>query len=523
MSAAPDLGVALYSGTRAERIAAAARLSPTQYHEVRAPLAESEGMRVTTLDKEVALLRRGKANKPRAVPNSQQYPETEPVFGLSDDELALKFSERHGSLIRYVAAWDRWLLWDGQRFAYDERRRLFDMVRELCREVLAEHMADPALTETQRKSLRNRLGAAATIWSVSKLVGADPRHAVSPDQLDVDAWSLNTPAGVIDLRSGTRRTHDPAELHTKITAAAPVGECPLFLATLDRAQPDPEIREYLQRLAGYAMTGSAREHAMTFAVGGGRNLKGTIFHAIRRALGDYGLVVSSDLLMESHHDRHPTELAVLRGARLVVMSEIDTGRRWNESRLKRLTGGDPISARFIGKDLFEFEPSHTLVVIGNAKPGLRQVDEAMRARLHLVEFGVTIPESERDTEMPEKLKAEYGGILNWMIAGCVDWLEIGLCPPASVRSATSDYLAGEDMLAAWLNECTTPGGQITLAAAHRSYREWCQTNGAIVLGRNSFADQLNTRGHTRGLDRNKAVIFAGLTLNTATDRYSDDR
>jgi P4 family phage/plasmid primase-like protien len=226
--------------------------------------------------------------------------------------------------------------------------------------------------------------------------------------------------------------------------------------------------------------------------------------------------------MESNHDRHPTELAVLQGARLVVMSEIDSGRRWNESRVKRLTGGDPISARFIGKDLFEFEPSHTLIVIGNAKPGLRQVDEAMRARLHLVEFNLTIPESERDTQMPEKLKAEFGGILNWMIAGCVDWLATGLCAPDSVLASSAAYLAGEDMMQAWLDECTSKGGQITLSAAHRSYREWCQTNGAVVIGRNTFGDQLNARGYTRSFDRNKAAIFAGVTLGTVSDLYADD-
>jgi P4 family phage/plasmid primase-like protien len=238
-------------------------------------------------------------------------------------------------------------------------------------------------------------------------------------------------------------------------------------------------------------------------------------------MGDYGLEIASEILMESHHDRHPTELAVLRGARMVVASEIDSGRRWNESRLKRLTGGDPISARYIGKDLFEFEPTHTLVIVGNSKPGLRQVDEAMRARLHLVEFSITIPEGERDTEMPDKLKADFGGILNWMLAGCVDYIEIGLKPPEAVRTATAVYLAGEDMLQAWLDECTTASGQLTLSAAHRSYRDWCEGNGAIVLGRNTFGDQLDARGFKRSRDRNKQPIFAGLSLQMTPDRWSE--
>ncbi len=447
-------------------------------------------------------------------------PAPDPV-GLSDDELASRFSDRHGERLRYVAAWDRWLIWDGQRFAHDDRRRVFDMVRALCRDVLAEHLENPDLSESQRKSLRNRLGSAATIWSVAKLAGADPRHAVSPEQLDADPWSLNTPTGVVDVRTGQAHPHDPAELHTKITAAAPAGECPIFMRVLERAIPDAETRDYLQRLAGYSLTGSAREHVLAFMYGGGRNGKGTLIHALRRALGDYGLEVAAEVLMESHHDRHPTELAVLRGARLVVGSEIDTGRRWNEARLKRLTGGDPISARYIGKDLFEFEPTHTLVIVGNSKPGLRQVDEAIRSRLHLIEFGITIPEHERDTTIPDRLRDEYGGILNWALTGAVDWLASGLQPPEAVRAATAAYLAGEDMLQAWVDECTERRGQITLTAAHRSYRDWCERNSAPVLGRNTFGDQLEARGFKRGHDRNKQPIFASLSLVAVADRWSE--
>jgi len=215
---------------------------------------------------------------------------------------------------------------------------------------------------------------------------------------------------------------------------------------------------------------------------------------------------------------------VLRGARLIVASEVDTGRHWNEARLKRLTGGDPISARYIGKDLFEFEPSHTLLIFGNAKPGLRSVDEAMRARVHLTEFNVTIPPAEQDTTLPEKLAAEYPGILAWAIAGCLDWQRHGLAPPAAVTEATEAYLAAEDMVQAWISECCERGGQITLSAAHRSYRQWCEHGGSPVLGRNSFGDQLEAHGFQRTDSANKkSVVFAGLTLPVGLEsRYADD-
>jgi len=457
-----------------------------------------------------------------SAPPLETYAQDDPGIevGLSDHELALRFSERHKDKLRYVAAWDKWLIWDGKRWAPDEKKQVFDLSRKLCSDVLAEHFISGGLTDAQRANLRKRLGSAQTVYAVTKLAGNDQHyHAVTVAQLDSNPWELNTPGGIVDLRTGILSPHDPAKLHTKITAAYPHGECPQFLKILTKAQPNEEIRQYIQRVFGYGMTGSSRDHALSFWYGSGRNGKGTLAHAFRHAMGDYGLEVGSELFMETHNDRHPTEIAVLRGARFVAASEIDTGRKWNESRLKRLTGGDPISARYIGKDLFEFEPSHTLVIVGNQKPGLRSVDEAMRARMHLVDFAVTVPVEERDQELPEKLKAEYGGILAWALIGCQEWQRTGLKPPATVLEATSEYLDGEDSVANWISECCLKTGSLTLAAAHRSYREWCETNAAPLLGRNSFADQLENHGYKRPRDDKgkRAVTFAGLSLPLKKD------
>jgi putative DNA primase/helicase len=212
--------------------------------------------------------------------------------------------------------------------------------------------------------------------------------------------------------------------------------------------------------------------------------------------------------MESHTDRHPTEIAVLRGARLALASEIDSGRRWNESRLKRLSGGDPISARLIARDPFEFQPSHKLVLLTNAKPGIRVVDEAIRRRIHLIEFKVTIPEQERDPRLPEKLKAEAGGIIGWALIGCLDWQNGGLRPPRSVIDATDDYLHREDAISQWLAEQTRPVGQSSLTTLHSAYRVWCEVNAMPPLGRNQFGDQLEARGIERREVRPRVWMFA---------------
>ncbi|MDQ5879490.1 MAG: putative primase/helicase [Pseudomonadota bacterium] len=434
------------------------------------------------------------------------------VPGFSDDDLAARFTDRHRHDLRHVAAWGVWLIWTGAHWQRDDRLRVFDLSRQVCRDVLTE-AREAGLTHNQLQRLRNRLGSAQTIYSVVRLAGSDPAHAVSVDQLDADPWALNTPGGVVDLRTGAMHPHDPARLHTKITAGTPRGECPLFMQFLERVQPDPSLRDYLQRLAGYALTGSAREHVLPFGYGTGRNGKGTLFHTLRAVLGDYAVEIAAETLMETHHDRHPTELAVFRGVRLVIGSEVDAGRRWNESRVKRLTGGDPISARYIGQDLFEFDPSHTLVIVGNNKPALRSVDEAIRARIHLIPFAVAIPEAERDTTLPERLRAEFDGILAWALAGCLDWQADGLRAPPAIVAATSAYLDGEDAIANWLADCTVKGGQVTLKAAHSSYRKWCEANSVPALGRNTFADQLRDRNLAVNRSSANATVIVGIELS----------
>jgi phage/plasmid-associated DNA primase len=147
----------------------------------------------------------------------------------------------------------------------------------------------------------------------------------------------------------------------------------------------------------------------------------------------------------------------------------------------------------------------------------QSLDEAIRSRIHLVEFGVTIPEDERDPTIAEKLPIEYGGILSWCFAGCLDWHNMGLRPPEAVNAATLAYLDGEDNVQTWMDECCERRGQIALSVAHRSYRTWCESNSVFVIGRNTFADQLEARGCQRFVEsKNKSVMFSGLSLQMIT-------
>jgi putative DNA primase/helicase len=352
-----------------------------------------------------------------------------PVF--SEEDLALRFAARHIDNERYVAKWNHWYCYDGTRWVVDETRETFSLARNLCREVA---------TQINKARDAKAIASAKTRAAVISLAGEDRRIAATVDQWDADLWVLNTPGGVVDLRTGALRLHRVEDYMTKITAVAPDASCPTplwskFLATV--TANDKDLESYLARMEGYALTGSIDEHALFFLHGGGNNGKGVFMRTTAGVLKDYHRTAPIETFTATNVDRHPTELAMLRGARMVSVSETEEGRRWAESRIKQLTGGDPVSARFMRQDFFEFMPQFKLIISGNHKPGLRSVDEAIRRRFNLVPFSVTIPQAERDIELSEKLKAEWPGILAWMIGGCLQWQQIGLAPPRCVTEATS--------------------------------------------------------------------------------------
>jgi putative DNA primase/helicase len=363
----------------------------------------------------------------------------------SDEALALRFTERHATELRFVDSWSRWLIWDGVRWVTDKTLHAFDLARAVCREAAGEDDGKRATV----------LASAKTVAAIERLARADRRHAATVDQWDADPWLLNTPCGVVDLQTGAIRPSQAVDYMTKVTAVGPNSSCPIpvWLKFLDHILAgDGELVAFMRRLAGYALTGSTREHSLAFLYGTGANGKSTFLNALTGILGDYHRTAPIETFTASTLDRHPTEFAGLRGARLVTAVETEEGRRWAESRIKTLTGGDPVSARFMRQDFFEFVPQFKLVIAGNHKPGLRSVDEAIRRRLHLVPFSVTIPPNERDREMDCKLRNEWAGILAWVIEGCLEWQRGGLRPPKAVVDATEEYLQGQDTISAWLDE-----------------------------------------------------------------------
>jgi putative DNA primase/helicase len=274
-------------------------------------------------------------------------------------------------------------------------------------------------------------------------------------------------------------------------------DCALWHAFLDRiTDNNKELKDYLQLVFGYALSGSTIEHALFFLYGTGANGKSVLLSTISGIMGTYHCTAPIETFTASSTDRHPTELAGLRAARLVTAIETEEGRRWAESRIKALTGGDAISARFMRQDFFQFTPQFKLVIAGNHKPGLRSVDEAIRRRFNLIPFAVTIPPHERDDKLTEKLQQEWPGILQWMIDGCMRWQRDKLSPPKVVSEATAAYLEAEDAIAAWLDECCELDANAWEASAilFLSWTNWATKSGEHVGTQKRFVQALETRG-----------------------------
>jgi putative DNA primase/helicase len=362
----------------------------------------------------------------------------------------------------------------------------FNWCRDTCRR------ASKAATNAVQATVRR----ASTAAAVERFARADRAFAVNSAIWDRDPLLLGTPAGTVDLRVGTLRSAVQSDYITKQTAVAPAeAPCPLWRRFLsDATRGDALLVRYLRQWCGYCLTGDDREHALLFIFGPGGNGKSVFLNTVSQILGDYATIAAMDTFVAAKGERHPADLAMLRGARLVCVSETEEGRAWAENRIKTLTGGDPISARFLRQDFFTFRPSFKIIIIGNHKPVLRNVDDAVRRRFNIAPFvhRPTVP----DKALEEKLEPEHPAILQWMIEGCLDWQQHGLIRPPAVASATLQYFAEEDTLRQWIEDCceltdNPPHVADTNASLFASWRNWCTAHSEEPGSQKGFSRRLH--------------------------------
>lgn len=425
---------------------------------------------------------------------------------VTEDSAALQFVEKHGDELCYCHSTRSWFRWNGVSWSKDETGMALQFARELARR-LAEDQ------DERKRYITNKTSFATGVERFAKI---DPKIAVTIDHWDRDPWLLGTPGGTVDLRTGKLRDSRPDEGITKLTATAPGdGGCSLWLQFLrETTNADATVIDFLQQWCGYCLTGVTREHALVFVYGPGGNGKSVFLNIVTAVLNDYATTAAMNTFSASNSDKHPTELAMLRGARLVTASETEEGKAWAESRIKQMTGGDRISARFMKQDFFEFTPQFKLMIVGNHKPMLKNVDDAARRRFLIVPF--EHKPANPDRELEQKLLAEAPAILQWIIEGCLDWQANGLSKPASVLAATAEYFSDQDLFAHWLaEECDCEPGNNdkseTSGVLFKSWKEYAMAAGNSPGSQQSFKDQMIRHG-LKFFRGRKAREFFGIRL-----------
>ena len=436
---------------------------------------------------------------------------------LTDTTNAERWVELHGHRFKWHAGRQSWMTWTGERWAVDDTGEALRATKDVGASWLVR---DGAAKATSSAELRlweqhaKRSGAASARVAMLRLAQAEDGVAIPTEQWDADAWALNVANGALDLRTGRLHKHDPGSYTTKLAPVAydPDAAAPRFQRFLDEALPAADVRAFVQRSLGYALTGVVREHVLPVWYGGGGNGKGTLQNAVSAVLGDYSRAVPADLMMKkTGGDQHPTERAMLMGLRLAFASETEAGRQLAESTVKSLTGGDPITARFMRQDFFTFLPSHKLILSTNHRPIIRGNDAGIWRRVRLVPWETT-PAS-IDTTLGEQLLREGPGILRWLVEGCLAWQRDGLGSAASIEAATTAYRHEQDICSAFLEECTTRTADARTASAdlYSAYRAWCVEAGERCWTQRAFVAALQERG----LDRGKSggvMTYRGLGL-----------
>lgn len=405
-----------------------------------------------------------------------------------------------------------WHLWENTRYVPDERKKIVQEAIDACYAFAAQNPIEPVLKWAKR-SLQ-----AGPIKAAIELAQSEPEIVCAARELDAASRELCTPKGIVDLTTGLLRPADPfKDRHTKQTIVPPsTTPTPMWDNFLETIIQDKDRIDYIQEIFGLAIIGESLHHILPLFVGTGANGKSTILEVASGILGDYVVQMPENFLLDKGHQEHSTEIARLRGARLAIGSETRPDGRFNESRVKMLTGGDTISARLIGKNFFDFKPTHTLVLAMNHLPKVTAGGEGFWRRVRKINFGVTIPPEQQDKELAQKLIAQEGqGILQWMIEGAKRVLENGqLNEPESVVIATKEYQLEEDHIAQFIEDRVMVNPYMGSSATEifNNYKAWCTKESEQPLSRTQLIRELMHRLPIVKDKNKKGNVITGIGL-----------
>ncbi|MGQ9851700.1 MAG: phage/plasmid primase, P4 family, partial [Aggregatilineaceae bacterium] len=422
------------------------------------------------------------------------------------DELDLQKDYGHAAVLatlfkdRYRWATHRgcWMQWTGAVW----RPVPEEAVAKQAADDLRRHYSAQIAVTTDKTTLQDLAKKVAETCIFARITGALnflkgwPGILTMPEEWDKDPWLLNVQNGTLDLRTCELRPHQPADLLTQLAPVAydPAAKGEHWQRHLETFLPDPDVRRQVQRDLGLALVGADLEEILPIWYGTGGNGKSTTLRVLRDLLGDYAKMAPPRLLVASKYERHPSELADLYGCRVLFSVEIGNGARLDEERVKMLTGGENVKARFMHKDFFEFPRTWTITLVCNHKPEIRGTDNGIWRRIRLVPWTVALPKEHQrpQEEVVAELLAEGPAILAWMVEGLRDWQRDHHWMAEAVRVATEAYRAEQDILGGFLADCCEIGPRFTVpvGALYDAYTQWAERNGEEPLNKNTFSQRL---------------------------------
>lgn len=412
-----------------------------------------------------------------------------------------------------------WHTWDDKRWRPDDDGEAGRVYANMVKDAYAE-LAEISDDTTRKQAFKDLLAAERKSFAEGALwfAACRPEMAVAASRLDASRMLLNCANGTLDLASMQLRPHEMDDSITKVTTGAwipDLGETrwSKFVAEI---LPDPAIRGFTQRLMGSTLPGRVREHILPIFTGTGGNGKSTFIEAILHALGDYGMQADPTLLMASRHDAHPTGQAALQSRRLAVCMETAHGRHLDAPTAKQLTGGDTITARYMRKDFFSFEPSHTILMVTNHKPVVDGNDDALWRRLVVVPFEQKFARDQANTDLKDQLESEPDAILSWMIQGWIEYQVHGLAIPDGVRAATEAYKADSDAVGRFIEDrfYETQFGTESSSQVFAEWQKWCAATGEEPGTQKAFSDELTSRGYQKSKSHGQ-MTWKGFMLVTS--------
>ena len=439
------------------------------------------------------------------------------LYSFDDTGNAQRFIDLFGDQVKYCYKNKEWLYYDGRKWCVDDigmDRTLADEAVENMKEQLSYYIKKEE--DENIKDFKKTIKSARSYTGKSNFLKEAMHYVpILPTQLDSYPMLLNTPSGIVNLEKFTLQKHNPDKLLSKITNVefTDNSDCPQWLSFLnDIFGGDKELIHYIQKAVGYSLTGSGNEQCVFFLYGTGRNGKSTFLDVIREIFGDYAANIQPETIMvkSGQNSAANSDIARLKGARFVTCVEPNKGARLNEGLIKQLTGGDPITARKLYGDEFEFIPEFKLWMATNYKPKIYGTDTGIWRRIHIIPFTIQIPDDKVDKNLKYKLSAELPGILRWAVEGCRMWQDEGLEMPQVVLNEVKEYRNEMDIISTFIDECCEIGNRFEIKSSeiYQSYKAWAKEGNEAEFSQRSFSDELSKR-FNKVKSRN-GIIFKGI-------------